>query len=1095
MKINRRRFLIGSASTAGLSSVAKAHARNGPSTVTVTGLKVDYLDKPMGSDNPHPRLSWRLEAQRRNVRQTAYRIQVASNAALLRRGSADLWDSGKVGSAQSFGIPYGGRRLTPRVKFWWRVQIWDERLSPSAPSDASWWETGLFEDWNAEWLAAEGRAGREEREAGLQWIWGSDNNPDGGTRAFRYEFTLKSSSLRGSLYAIANDWVMWTQITAIYLDGSRLAGSGAWRDADGEAEPSLHQLLLGSLERGRHVLAIEVKTRKSLPSMEKGPLRYGLAIAAGFELEDGGRLRISTEQDWKTSASPEANWYQIEFLDGHWKAAQAPNITDYQPLPLQPAMYLRREFSVDKTVARSRLYITALGAYEARINGQRVGNALLTPEPSQYDKRVLYRTYDVTDMMRTGANAIGLVVGDGWYASFDGRFSWGPPPRRVLARLEVIYADGASDTVVTGPGWQTAESPIRQSEMKRGEIYDARLEQPGWDLPGFSARDWDAAHLATTPKIRVTAHIGPPIRVTATLAPIRFWQVRHDAYVFDFGQNFSGWCRLHVRAPAGHQIEMRFSELLTDEHEVSQPYMNIGVPKSDIYIARGSQQGETFEPHFTYRGFRYVQVTGLPDAPTTDTLTGIVVHTDAKFTGQLRSSAPIVQQLWQSTVWTERSSFVGLPTDTPSREQRSWASTARTVWDGACFDMDLCAHTVRYLDSLFDGQRGDGSLPLQAAEPRHGNAFYQGAGTPPGHGYAALLVTWTAWTRYGDLQLIERYWDHLNDYLQFILNLNPDYVWRNGRSLDFSDWLALNELAPNSDLPPTPAELIATACWAHSAILLSRMAIAIGRVEDAKHLGSVAARVQEAFNANFVTTEGVVGTGSQTGYVVALRFGLLPPQTRASSAALLAKSIQERSVSLTTGAMGTMFILDALADTDYSELAYGLLLRTEFPSWGYMIKNGATTVWESWSGGQEWKGQSGQLRRVQLGTNHPELASASGFLFRRVAGIDAGMPGFQSIIVRPLVDPRISSAGGDYDSTMGRISTDWSQLADGGFRIQVTIPPNATARIYIPAPSTTRIFESGRDIHDHNDISVLSRTDTHFVVQVGSGAYDFLRTG
>jgi alpha-L-rhamnosidase len=1087
--VDRREFIIVGAAACGLAprSLLSAESRVRP-----VGLKVDYMDRPLSLQNRSPRLSWRLESDARNVKQSAYRVLVASNRDLLDGHQGDLWDSGRVASRRSFGIQYCGRQLCSRQRCWWKVQVWDEINDRSAFSAPSVWEMGLLspKDWIAQWLAVEDHVARADREFGLRWIWGKPSC-ERGTRHFRLKVELPRPSLAGELIVVVNDWNLWTQISRICVDGTLAAGPGRWIDDIGPETGRLsrERLTLPPMNTGNHVIAVEVNTADLSPLLAESEYVHGLALFARFHLPSDEILRFGSGPHCKTRLAPSSDieWHTVNYNDTGWEHARPVSIDSYQPWPAQPAMYLRRLFSLTQPVVAARLYVTALGGYEARLNGQRVGDALLTPEVSQYGKRVLYQTYDVSALLKTGQNALGLLVGDGWYGSFDGRFAWGLPPRRVLAQLELNFVDGSRQVVTTGSGWRMAESPIRASELRVGEVHDARLEQLGWDTDSFDDAHWSEVQIADSSPSHLVAQISPPIRATQILAPRAITQPKPGVYVFDFGQNFAGWCRLRVKGAAGLRIELRFSELLTGSGEVDSGYTrgNMGEPKRDIFILRGEASEEMFEPHFTYRGFRYVQLTGLPTAPTVGSLEGIVVHSDLQVTGRLHCDVPLIQKIWRNTLWTQRSNFVAIPTDCPSREQRGWMGDSGIFWDAAAFNMDVCALTARHMEDVVDNQASDGAFPTVAPEPHHNNANFFVSGSAPGWSDAGVILPWTVWRRYGDTAVIEQHWGAMDRYLNFILENNPDYIWRNKR-VDIGDHLALDEISPPGTAPATSCELLATAYWAHSADLLAQMAQAIGRNHDESRLRALFERIRQAFNVAYVRPDGSVGNATQTSQVLALSFGLLPQEIRSAAATKLADDIRRRGVSLTTGIVGSQFILDVLADTGFVDLAYGLLLRTEYPSWGYMVLQGATTIWESWSGKIGY-----DTNAIEWSHNHFALGAVSGFLFRRLAGIDAAAPGFEGIVLRPVLDLQIKRGGADYDSVMGRISTNWSQGPDGSFSLDVAIPANTSARIHLPARQGRLIWENRRDIVGRKDVRLIQRSAREAVLEVGSGSYRF----
>lgn len=1043
--------------------------------IRVVGLRADHVAEPLGLQNRHPRLSWRLESSEHNIRQAAYRVWVASSEALLVAGRGDLWDSGKVKARQSHGVRYAGKSLKSRQRCWWRVQVWDEQGRSSSRSMNSWWEMGLLEpqDWTAQWLAAEDPVARADRVFGLQWIWGQGSNFD-SPRCFRAKFSLSESTKSGFLFAQSNGW--FAKITQLWLDGVLIAGPGFERSWSKRLK-----LGIAALDAGEHVIAIEVKTIKSPYSLDV-PRRDALTAFMRFETISGRTVRIAAGPTWRTSLEQLENWQARCFDDSRWASASAVVIAGYEPWPARPALYLRRTFSVDKAVVRSRLYATALGGYEARLNGVRVGDALLTPEVSQYAKRALYRVYDVTALLKAGANAIGFVVGDGWYGSSpSSRFAWGPPPCRVLGQLEIIFADGTQKVVATEAGWRGHESPILSSELRVGEVYDARREQSGWDGPDFDDADWWDADLCQFPSCKLTAQISPPIRATEVVPAQAVAEPKAGVLVFDFGRHLAGWCRLRVRGESGTRIDLHFAELLTEAGVVDDSFASMGEAKHDVYILRGDPADEIFEPRFTYRGFRYVQVEGLPGPPLVAALDAIVVHSDLEYTGELRIGNPQIQAIWRNTLESQRSNFVAIPTDCPSREQRAFMADAGLFWDAAAFNMDVAAFTTRQMQNIRDDQGVDGALPMAAPEPHHNSSIFFASGSPPAWGEGGIVLPWSAWQHYGDTEIIEKNWDAMARHVQFILDANPDYVWRNKRHCDCGDWLALDQTTVPNDAPATPRDLFATAYWAYVVSLLADMAMAVGREQEGGRLRKLYASIHRAFGDAFIDADGVVGDGSQTSQILALKFRLVPHALRVAAVARLAADICANG-HLTTGIIGTCFSLDVLADHGYSALVYDLLLRTEFPSWGHMIRNGATTMWENWSG---------SVGGERISRNHFALGAITAFLFRRIAGIDAAKPGFEEIVVRPLLDPRVARGGGDYRSVMGRISTNWSRAEDM-FMLDVTIPANATARIYLNAGAESRIEEGGKSIAARKDIAIIERSGSETQLGVGSGIYCFV---
>lgn len=1076
MKLDRRAFIVASGATVAATVVSASPSRLHKETARarVTGLRSDYIDRPLGLENLNPSLSWRIESNERNLRQGAYRICVASSEEALRSGRGDLWDSGKVPSRKSIGINFEGAKLQSRQRCWWCVTVWDQEDLSLGCSDASWWEMGLLspQDWVAQWLAGDDAVAKMDRETPVQWMWSTGNDEE--WLRFRHTFSLPHSTQGGVLFASGRS-KYFERIAGAWLDGVPVAEMYPDHDLTRES------LCLGSLAPGEHRLEIEVHRKYLLPEKMPGikAVQAGISVFARLDSGNGRSFRIASGPGWETSHKEDggATWNPVVASKG-----EMPSRPD-------PAMHLRHAFAVEKSVASARLYVSALGCYEARMNGARVGDALLTPEVSQYEIRLLYQIYDVKPLLKPGgSNVIGLTVGDGWYGSHPGRFSWGPGPRRCIAQLEIQFSDGTRQVVTTNPQWRMSRSAILQSEIITGEIYDARLEHTHWDTPGFDAALWQPAKPAEAPPCRLTALVSPAMRATQILKARTIMTLKPGVHVFDFGQNFAGWCRLHVKGAAGTRIDLRFGERLLDSGEIDQ-FSYLNTKAVDTYTLRGTPDGETFEPHFTYRGFRYVQVTGFPERPTLDALEGIVVHSALEVTGRLRIDHPLLAKLWCNVVWTQRSNFTGVPTDTPVRAERKsyWADNS-IFWGTAAFNMDVAAYTRRQMDNARDRQSSTGAFAYMAPVPAQTGVFNSNEGNAvPVWSDGAVILPWTSWRRYADKALLEQNWAAMNRYMRFILDRNPNYLWRNGSNPQFGDHLAIGDrrLIHPETPSTTPLDLIATAYWAHIAQLMAEMAEALGRSPDAARLRALRERVRNAFIETFMGRDGRVGNGSQTSYLLALKFDLVPDDLQPKALGYLVNDIRERGNALTTGIVGTQYLLDVLADAGHTDLVCTLLLRTAYPSWGYMIDQGATTIWERWDG-------SLQRNFVDASHNHFAFGSVGDFLFRRIAGIDEAEPGFKKIRIRPLMDPRIKRGGGDYDSLMGRISTDWAQTASGGLTLDVALPANTTASIHLPARGHTRIEESRRQIASRRDMTIISRSDTITVVEVGSGTYSFV---
>jgi alpha-L-rhamnosidase len=1071
-EIDRRTFvaLAGAGSLATPAAARETIARGAGPRVTIEDLRVDRIVSPLGLEAPRPNFSWRLRSTERGVRQSAYRILAAASEEALERETDLLWDSGKVASDRTMEIAYAGPPLASRQRVWWRVRAWDETGAEMPPSDISWWEMGLLDpgDWRAGWLDAEDGSTRELRKVGLHWIWGENQIHD-RPRRFRWAFDVADRPVEATFYLSAKD-----NLEALLLDGATLARPDKWLSWGAFSTFDVTRALAAGK---RHVIAVQVGVRTDQPR----PVMGG-ALTAMLRLRhrDGRTEWRVSGPDWKTTlADVPAGWAASGYDDGAWdRAVPARIVPGTEPWPPAPAMLLRKDFTVARPIRRARLYATALGGYEARLNGARVGTMAMTPEQTDYRIRTLYQVFDVTDQLREGPNTIGAIVGDGWFASafgyLDLRYAFGPAPKRFIAQLEIDYADGTSERVTTGDGWRTAEAPIRASDLFWGEDYDARLEQPGWDAAGFDDRHWSPAVAAPTPECALEAQVAPPIRETETLRAVAVRQTRPGVFVFDFGQNFAGWCRLRVRGTKGARVQLRFAELALPSGDVDQSNLR-RARAIDTYVLRGDPAGEVHEPRFTYHGFRYVEVTGYPGTPTSDALEGVVVRSDLPITGRIKTSEPVIDRIWRNAMWSQCSNLFGIPTDCPQRDERmGWLGDAQIFWDAACFNMDVDAFTRKFMADVRAGQTDAGELPDTAPFPTKG-------GGTPGWADGGVILPWTVYRRYGDTRIVEQNWAAMMAWSAYVQRINPDHLWVGDRGLDYGDWLALDAKEPGD--PTTPKDLIGTAFWAHSTALMIEMGEAIGKTADVARLRTLEAAIRRAFQARYVRPDGHVGNSSQTSQILALRFDLLPERLRKAAADVLADDIRRRGGKLSTGFLGTPYILDALAGNGHGDVAVQLLLRKAYPSWGYMVSQGATTMWERWN--------SDTSGTAMNSFNHYAFGAVVGFIYRRIAGIDAAAPGFARIAIRPLVDPRLGWAEGEYRSAMGPVRSHWRRLDGGGLLLDVEIPANAAARVHLPAKKGAVIREDRRDLAGRKDVTLVSRSADEAVIDIGSGRYRF----
>jgi alpha-L-rhamnosidase len=791
----------------------------------------------------------------------------------------------------------------------------------------------------------------------------------------------------------------------------------------------------------------------------------------------GPPLRSATRYLWRVTVwdrdgaipTSESSWFETGLLDAaDWRASWVAHDWTVVPLAdppsegdralgargMQPCPHLRRAFELTAPVIRARLYASARGLYELRLNGHRVGDAELAPGWTDYTRRIQYQTYDVTALAREGANVLGAVLADGWwsgYVGFDPRRPaqhYGSIPS-LLAQLHVDHPDGSRTVIVSDEHWRERRGPIRFADLLMGECHDARLDLGAWDAPGYDDGDWTPVRIAGADHDLLVAAIDEPVRVTEELRPITIERLGSDRQVVDFGQNLVGRVHLTVRrAPPGLRVVLRHAETLDDEGGIHTANLR-SAAATDTLICSGAD-AETFEPRFTFHGFRYVEATGMATALDPEDVVARVLHSDIPWVGSFQCSDPEVTQLQRNIVWGQRGNFVSIPTDCPQRDERlGWLADAQVFLPTAAYNADVAAFFDKWLRDVRDAQSPDGAFTNVA--PRIAGVADQGA---PGWGDAGVIVPWHLYRVYGDRRLLERSLDSMRAWVDYVHERNPELVWRRAVGPHFGDWLEVDV--------ETPRDVLATAYFARSAELTARAARVVGRASDAARCATLAGQIRETFAREFVDAEGRVTGDTQTAYLLALAFDLLPDRLAARAAEHLVADIETRG-HLTTGFVGVGLLAPVLTDHGRADLAYALLHRSDHPSWAYSIRHGATTIWERWDG---WTEEHGYQSPAMNSFNHYALGSIGAWLYRDVAGIaqTKDSVAFRHLLIRPRPGGRLTWAQASYDSVRGRIATRW-EIAAGELRLEVEIPPGAEATVHVPTTepeATVHRIGSGR---------------------------------
>jgi alpha-L-rhamnosidase len=794
--------------------------------------------------------------------------------------------------------------------------------------------------------------------------------------------------------------------------------------------------------------------------------------------------------DWSTAA-----YWEMGLLSGKdWTADWIePGFAENSEQTAAASM-LRKDFRLEGAVARARVYVTSHGLYELYLNGQRVGDRLLTPGWTSYRKRLQYQTYDVTALLKPGANAVGAVLGDGWYRGTIGikghRNHYGTDTA-LLAQIEVTYPDGRSITVPSDGSWKAAAGPILSSDIYSGEVYDARLERRGWSSAGFDDLGWFPVTRVPTSKANLMAQVGPPARRIAEIVPHRIFKTPAGSIVADMGQNMTGWVRLRVVGPAGTTVTLHHAEVLDGDGNLYTD--NLRSAEQEVKYTLHGNGGEVYEPHFSYQGFRYVAVDGYPGEVTPSSLTGIVVHADVARTGDFETSSELLNQLQNNIVWSQKGNFLDVPTDCPQRDERlGWTGDAQVFSPTAAFNMDLEAFYTKWLGDLAADQDSAGAVSnvvpdvLTAALSGVGTSG-QRSGGAAGWGDAATIVPWNLYLAYADTRILQSQYQSMKRWVQFEQrHTDVESIWRG--DFQFGDWLDFFSKSKDPPFGSTSSALIATAYFAHSVDILQRTAHLLGKSEDAQRYARLLEHIRRAFKLHFVSGDGRVGEGTQTAYVLALDFDLLPQALRPLAAGQLAEDVRTRG-HLTTGFLGTPHLLKVLSRFGYLDEAYMLLNRTEYPSWLYPVTHGATTIWERWDGIKP----DGSFQDKSMNSfNHYAYGAVGEWMYQVIGGIeiDSEAPGYKHVLIHPHVGGGLTHAVTSHAGPYGTVRSAW-HLDGDRFSLRVGIPPNSTATIQLPNAGLTDVTEGDVPLSRAVGVTRSRQVGRNVLADLGSGQYEF----
>lgn len=796
------------------------------------------------------------------------------------------------------------------------------------------------------------------------------------------------------------------------------------------------------------------------------------------------QVRIKDNHGRISPWSDEAFW-QMGLLDK--KDWQASWITHHVPEQngQRPSPYFRKQISLRKGIKQATAYITSLGLYEAFINGVRIGQDYLTPGWTAYDDRVQYQAYDVTNSFNTGVNALAARLGSGWYRGFIGfsnRRNFYGDTLALLMQIEVLYNDGKRETIVTDGSWACSTGSIIDSEIYHGETIDARLEPNGWMKVGFNEASWEKAQILQAPVIAVVNTYNEPMHKQETFKPKAIIKTPNGEQVIDFGQNLVGWVQMKVNGKTGDKITLGHAEVLDKEGNFYTENLR-PARQMNTYILKGGGE-EIFEPHFTFQGFRYIRVEGFPGNITADNFTAVAIYSDMERTGNFVSSHPLINQLQHNIQWGQRGNFLDVPTDCPQRDERlGWTGDAQAFARTAAFNFGVRNFMAKWLKDLALDQNADGRIPFVIP-----NVLGKMAGGSAGWADAATIIPWDMYQAYGDVRILEEQYPSMKKWVEFMRTNSKNNLWNTG--FHFGDWLFYRPFDDNDGRAAvTDKYLIAQCFYAHSTQLLINTAEVLGKQEDVKHYTLLLKDIKDAFIREYTTTTGRLVSGTQTAYVLALNFDMLPPDLRASAADRLVENIKSYGYHLTTGFLGTPYLTHVLSRFGHLDVAYQLLLQESYPSWLYPVKMGATTIWERWDG---IKPDSTFQTPSMNSFNHYAYGAIGDWMYRVVAGVDTDprQPGYKHILITPHLQPGLEMARADLTSYYGEITSRWRHHA-GTTVYNFKIPPNTTATITLAAQSLNQVKLDGKSAQQMTDAKMLTK-DGKVILELGSGLWEVI---
>lgn len=1082
--------------TKGDENVIDPTANTSQNGLTVSALKVNETSNPIGIDTT-PTFSWKTSSDGFGKSQSAYRITVATTEAGVTSGNADVWDSGKTEAGKNYSISYtGDKKLESASTYYWAVTVWDES-GDSVTSAPAVFKTGMFDqkDWKGGWITAGSVSGVEYGVSGASWIWdngstrtvNANSGLAAGTRYFRSRFNVEGGVSSAILCFTADDY------GSVYINGKQVANvpneTDVWKTGNIID-------VRASLTSGENVIAAAITNSSA---------GYAGFVAKLVVTLDNGSTKtfVTNENDWRLSTAHPDGWTELSFDDSAW--SKPTQIVTYGGSPWgtqatfsagddRAAHLLRTEFEAKKDVAEAMAYVCGLGYFELSINGKLADDTLLNPCNTQYSQQVLYRTFDVTSLVKKGGNAVGVELGNGFYNEQGGVWNWGSAEWRddpkALVNIIITYTDGTKDTIVSGTDWKaTTGGPITFNSIYYGESYDARLEQDGWNETGFDSSSWASAATAAAPAGKLVCQIEDPIRRVASYSPSDIKKLSDGSYVVTAPEYVTGWAKLNLKGlSAGDRVTVTYSEKKNSNGTiVRMGGANSWWPEfyiqTDTFTSDGNDA--VYEPKFSYYGFNYFQIWGYKGELTADDITIYRVCNDVEVTGSFESSIEMLNNLHHMMVISTQNNLQGKPTDCPVWEKNGWLGDCNVMLDSLSYNFDMSNFMRNYVEIMETCFNEYGLVPQMVPTANWGVADHYVWNT------LYVFAVENLANNYGMSAYVEEQYATMSKYANKIATAYKRAGWICSAG-QLGDWVSPmgGQNDPYNESPNEGSAIVGTAYLYAMYSSMARMAESLGKTDDAKTYNSYAKNIYKAFNEKFYNTKGYYESTEwsnngakrtkyrQTSQLVAIAFGLVPEENLGKVVDNLVKDIKDKGYHLDTGCVGSKEILPVLCDQGYADVALKIATQTTYPSWGFMYENGNGSLWEMW-----------ETTARSLG--HYFLGSYDEWFYQYLAGVTDITAGYETFTISPYFIDGLDKVTCTENTVRGTLESSWVR-ADGTITMSVTVPFGSTAKIVFPTSDAANVSVNGEKISDKmNSVYSLGTENNSVVASVGSGVYTF----